>query len=183
MTVTNPNPSGLCRCGCGERTNLAPKNHKATGIVKGLPQRYIAGHQRRLSPIEYVEQDCGYKTPCWVWQRAKTELGYGVARADGKNQYAHRMMYEREVGPIPDGLSLDHLCRNPSCVNPAHLEPVTHGENLRRGAGTRLTDVDVRNIRKRRAAGEKRVALASEYLIDTGYLDKVIARKVWTDVE
>ena len=46
---------------------------------------------------------------------------------------AHRVYYERHVGPVPEGLELDHLCRNPGCVNPEHLEPVTHAENIRRG--------------------------------------------------
>lgn len=46
---------------------------------------------------------------------------------------AHRAMYEEVVGKVPDGASLDHLCRNPGCVNPPHLEPVTHTENVRRG--------------------------------------------------
>lgn len=49
---------------------------------------------------------------------------------------AHRYVYESIRGPIPEGLVLDHLCRNTSCVNPDHLEPVTYGENFRRGAGT-----------------------------------------------
>ena len=51
----------------------------------------------------------------------------------GKHFLAHRMIYELLVGPIPDGLEIDHLCRNRGCVNPGHMEPVTHRENLMRG--------------------------------------------------
>lgn len=71
---------------------------------------------------------------CWVWQRAKSQ-GYGYYKIPGEKRVvrAHRFMYEREVGPIPEGLTLDHLCRNRACVNPAHLEPVSRGENVLRG--------------------------------------------------
>lgn len=69
---------------------------------------------------------------CWVWQRARTGNGYAAQRWQGRVVPAHRLSYESFVGPIPEGLFLDHLCRNPPCVNPAHLEPVTSRENTRR---------------------------------------------------
>lgn len=72
---------------------------------------------------------------CWEWQAAKDRHGYGVARfmGRGKPSRAHRVAYEYVNGTIPGDLPLDHLCRNPLCVNPAHLEPVTMAENFRRG--------------------------------------------------
>lgn len=69
---------------------------------------------------------------CWVWQGTGTKTGYGQISVEGSQRYAHRVSYELHVGPIPDGLQIDHLCRNTSCVNPAHLEPVTGAENTRR---------------------------------------------------
>lgn len=73
---------------------------------------------------------------CWEWTGAKKQgFGYGLAWFDGKLRRAHRVFYEVLVGPIPPGRDLDHLCRNQSCVNPAHLEPVSHRENVLRGVG------------------------------------------------
>ena len=72
---------------------------------------------------------------CWSWSAYCHPDGYGRYKLDGKGHYAHRVSYEALVGPIPDGLDLDHLCRQRSCVNPTHLEPVTRRENTRRGEG------------------------------------------------
>lgn len=78
---------------------------------------------------------------CWDWTGARTEKGYGQFWHAGGMVKAHRFAYEHGVGPIPDGLELDHLCRNTSCVNPDHLEPVTTTENLRRSRVARVVDV------------------------------------------
>lgn len=70
---------------------------------------------------------------CWEWQATKTRSGYGHFRVGNKLVSAHRFAYELEIGKIPDGLVIDHLCRNRSCVNPKHLEPVTSKINSLRG--------------------------------------------------
>jgi hypothetical protein len=74
---------------------------------------------------------------CWEWTGGIDAHGYGGVWLDGAVRKAHRVMYELLVSPIPAGLELDHLCRNPGCVRPAHLEPVTHAENMRRARGLR----------------------------------------------
>jgi len=66
---------------------------------------------------------------CWLWTGSISSEGYGRYG----HEYTHRLMYERYVGPIPEGLHLDHLCRNRICCNPTHLEPVTSRENFLRG--------------------------------------------------
>ena len=75
-------------------------------------------------------------TGCWNWTGVRVRGLYGLIRVgetgNWRKAYVHRVSYEHHVGPIPEGLELDHLCRNPRCANPAHLEPVTHGENCSR---------------------------------------------------
>ena len=72
-------------------------------------------------------------TPCWISTYVPGRDGYAMVTTDGRHAPAHRCSYEHFIGPIPDGLELDHLCRVRACVNPLHLEPVTRAENLRRG--------------------------------------------------
>jgi len=85
-----------------------------------------------LPPVissKMAEQDTG----CWMWTAAVSADGYGSIKWQGDTWRAHRLTYELLVGPIPDGLHIDHLCRNTLCVNPAHLEPVTPRTNTLRG--------------------------------------------------
>lgn len=71
-------------------------------------------------------------TQCWEWSSC-TQGGYGTYWCEGEVHYAHRWLYERMNGSIDPVLELDHLCRVKGCVNPDHLEPVTYGDNTRRG--------------------------------------------------
>src|SRR3990167_8037879 len=135
---------GLCRCGCGASTPIATYTDRARGRFKGQPYRYIRGHNRRLSGVPYLEQDCGYNTPCWIWQRSLGKSGYGNIARDGKIIKASRYYWEILNGPMPKGLEPDHLCRVRACVNPTHIEPVTHAENCRRGSKTILTASQVK---------------------------------------
>jgi len=70
---------------------------------------------------------------CWYWMASRDRGGYGYAAWGGRMRQAHRVTFELLVGLIPEGLQIDHLCRNPPCVNPDHLEPVTPRENTMRG--------------------------------------------------
>lgn len=69
---------------------------------------------------------------CWVYVGHLGATGYGSFRLGKAEVKAHRFAYEAENGPIPEGLEIDHLCRNRACVRPDHLEPTTHAENMRR---------------------------------------------------
>lgn len=70
--------------------------------------------------------------PCWLWTAHVNDDGYGVLKVEGRTRPAHIWSYEYHVGEVPTGLELDHLCRVRACVNPWHLDPVTHAENVRR---------------------------------------------------
>lgn len=124
-----------CRCGCG---TVIPALTKT-----GSPMEFAHGHNRRR-PLEerfWEKVQRGSPDECWPWKASKSALGYGWFKGqnEGEALAPHRVAYEFLVGPIPAGLELDHLCRNPSCVNPNHLEPVTHAENMARSAKARQT--------------------------------------------
>jgi hypothetical protein len=145
-------PKGYCQCGCGAQTKIAPTTVRANGYRRGEPRPYMRGHSSKGPGPEYRIDEA---TGCWVWLRAKNAYGYGVLRPSRIQFQAHRVVYERHRGPIPEGLELDHLCRNTLCVNPAHLEPVTHAENIRRGKQTRLTQDAAAAIRASSASNRE----------------------------
>ena len=77
----------------------------------------------------------GKKTHCWPWMKCIANQGYGSFWNGKRVMGAHRFSYELHVGKIPNGLEIDHLCRNPRCVNPSHLETVSKRVNILRGVG------------------------------------------------
>ncbi len=102
-----------------------------------MPPRKVSAEQRFWPKVDKagpIPEHCPELGPCWMWiAHVNRHRGYGHFNAGGREGYAHRFAYELLVGPIPDGLELDHLCRVRHCVNPAHLEPVTRRENVLRG--------------------------------------------------
>ena len=132
----NPVAVGKCSIGNCEKKLVARglcSMHYSRWKRHGDPEiqskwRKLTFEDRTKDKWEVVESGC------WEWTAGKQFWGYGIITVLGKSFRAHRYVYENLVGPIPEGAELDHLCRNPPCVNPAHLEPVTHKENMRRAA-------------------------------------------------
>jgi hypothetical protein len=137
MTTTMIHPFDTARqCaspGCDrERHNGELCNTHLRIAEAGLPHAESVWVARRLANVRWVGE-------CLIWQGAPNNMGYGKVgvRNDpsttGREEAVHRWFYKRFIGPIPEGLVLDHLCRTPLCVNVMHLEPVTAAENTRRG--------------------------------------------------
>jgi len=97
-------------------------------------------YKRTLIPpiVRLLRRTQENKNGCWEWTGYKDPAGYGQIGTPSGVKLVHRVSYEYYVGKIPDGLQIDHLCRNRPCVNPEHLEPVTAKENVGRGMAGRV---------------------------------------------
>lgn len=112
---------------------------------------FTEGHHYQIDP----------ETGCWNWQLVRDRKGYG--RSSGPDNRAHRASWIFTNGPIPDGLVIDHLCRNKSCINPAHLEVVRQAVNTWRGAVAKITPEIAEEIRERLRAGDSQAQIARDY--------------------
>ena len=140
MVNRGPNLRGVAPCSVDECTGKvhtvglcsrhAYRFYKYGDINAGGPERIFGDDEARF--WSKVDKPSPYS--CWEWIGTLDQYGYGEFKVNGKGQRAHRWLWLHTYGPqSADGLDLDHLCRNPSCVNPYHLEAVTHAENVRRG--------------------------------------------------
>jgi len=131
------------------------KSLKAIGaraILLGLKGPQLTKRQRKRYRINP-------KTGCWEWLGYIDKKGYAIGRGNkGVTIYAYRQSYIESKGPIPEDCEVDHRCRNRRCINPEHLEAVTHAVNVQRGRVAKLTEEDVDFIRANRGILAKQLA-------------------------
>lgn len=135
---------------------------------------------------------------CWLWPGATNGRGYGVIGGDAPERrmtYVHRLMWQYINGPIPDGLEILHSCDVRNCVRPDHLSTGTHAENVRdqvekdrhrKGVqmywSAKLSEADVREIRRRHAAGETASSLARAFSVSPSQAENIVNRRRWKHV-
>lgn len=188
----------LCQCGCGQPAPIAKQTRSDRGYVKGQPQRFVKGHSVCTTTLfdafskGFVAGEAG---ECWEWQGSRHENGYGYVSFANKKLYAHRVSYMIHVGPIPDGLDVCHSCDNPPCTNPEHLYPGTRQDNVddmvRKGRNPRgednktskLTNAQVREIRRAHSAGSTQTELAHQYGVALSTVNAIIKGRSWKYTE
>jgi len=159
----------------------SPRVAKALDLKREKrPARASGRHANWQDPVERAlakfEID---ESGCWVWRGSRFRTGYAnIANDPGKTRLAHRVVYEALVGPIPQGLVLDHLCRVRHCINPEHLELVTGLENTRRGLKGVLTGNPevLASAKARVLAGE----LIKDVAADIGVYHSVLGKHLKT---
>lgn len=130
---------------------------------------------------------------CWLWTGGKLHFGYGAYWVNGRNERAHRALWESMNGPIPEGKILRHNCDVPACVNPKHLSLGTYADNMQdksqrgrcnaasgeRHGHARLTNEDVLKIRQAIANGVQQKVLAKEYGVHLNTIGRISTGKHW----
>lgn len=129
---------------------------------------------------------------CWLYQGALTKRGYGNCWIDGKNMYAHVVMYELAYGPVPrdengNPFFVDHVaargCTSRACCNPAHLEAVTPIVNVRRGRSTKLNADLVAIAKQRLLDGDTQSAIARDFGVGATTISNIAHGRTWADVQ
>lgn len=165
------------------------------GELRPLGPRAYTDSERYWAKVDkngpIVREELG---PCWKWLGNPWTFGYGQSRVGGKNMTAHRASWILHNGPIPPGLVVCHKCDNPPCTNPEHLFLGTRKDNSddctakgrwSRGSrkyNSRVTEMDVANIRSLSATGTARKDLAASFGVCKATIDHIISRRNWRHV-
>lgn len=179
--------------GCGRRVLARGycSTHYGRWRRGWTPDQIAQRHTRNGEPMEFFENAMMLATDeCIVWPYGKAGVGYGVLNARQSGQrYVHVLACERAHGPRPEGYDASHgPCNNPACFNPRHLSWEPHRQNMnnkhRDGtmAHVKLTADQVREIRRRHAAGEAASALAADVGLSAGHVYRIVSRHAWAAV-
>ena len=159
-----------------------------------LSKRYGDPLYKRPTPEERFWQSIEKTDTCWLWKARTNEHGYGIISIDKKPIRAHRFSYFLHYGewPMPEGR---HTCDNPPCVRPDHIVAGTHFQNMRdalirgrttkgeKNAGAKLTDDQVREIKRRLRAGEPQKEIAKDYDVGQTVISRIRSGKRWSHIE
>lgn len=189
-----PNPDGRCKCGCGEITPLARKTDRQKSMIEGEHLEFCKHHKNRFLAEQAIDRrlegegfDIDPITGCWNWNGWLSKKGYGQLTPVGSTKLVHVVMWERSNGTVPPGRELDHVCRNRRCGNPAHLEPVTHAENVRRGSVPKINQEIADQIRELYIPGNGRYnrgnrrALELKFQVTANTILDIIKRRTWAN--
>lgn len=132
---------------------------------------------------DYLEMDMGYDTPCWIWQKwIETKgrgKGYGKMSVNNRTKRAHKVYYERHFGvTVESHIHLDHLCKNRACVNPLHLEPVSHRENQDRRSKFDWDKAAAVRALKGKLSQQK---IADQFGISRRYVRDILEGRAWVN--
>lgn len=174
-------PFGTCHCGCGGKTRIAKLTSTARYRRAGMPYRYLHGHDRCRSGNEFAVENRDYKSPCWIWKRHINSSGYGMMRdSAGTLRASYAVYYENKFGKVPEGLQLDHKCRQRACVNPDHLDPVTHAINVARGASCTISSEKIRRVKVLLENGTRQIEVAAAVGISQSAVSDIkLGKKDW----
>lgn len=199
--TTKEIPYGYCRCGCGQKTNIAKYSDHRRGTKAGEPNPFMHGHHLPWPVHQRFWSKVAIASPneCWNWTGTKMPKGYGQFPIGRKRRYlAHRFSYELHYDSIPDGLCVCHHCDNPSCVNPAHLFLGDNATNTRdkvnKGrqkwlAGENhpkacFTSDQVKMFRKLIREGKSTIPqLAKEHHVRASSMHKIVTGKRYANIE
>lgn len=191
-----------CECGCGEVTSIATRTIPSRGWTRGKHVRFRNGHAFRVlargrsdARARFWEKVTIADNGCWEWT-STLHRGYGIFREEPNvsMKRAHRLSYEWENGPIPNGFVVMHLCDNKKCVNPAHLEAGPQAENVRQAADRnllprgedkpqrKLNAEDVKQIRALASQGTSMASLAIKYGVCSPTIQAIVHRRKWRHV-
>lgn len=194
--------AGLCQCGCGQATSIILKTKTTRGLVRGEYRRFIRGHNNWQDLATRFWSKVDKSDGCWLWRGQVLKNGYGVLAVtdeQGKRTtYAHRLVWELAVGPIPPGMQLCHRCDVRDCVRPDHLFLGTQLDNMRdakakgrmrfpaprRGLANHQTSPiapeTIDRIQSLRASGWSQERIAADVGLSRLIVRKILAGRHWS---